>query len=112
VLRDAHVGGHELALKLILDYARLLDLLGKQEIQFEQENTSLPALSDDLLGVPGLEGVLQHNFTQFVYGYITVFQQRKMHGIIGFLGDIKHHLETLFDFAVAFFAAGQKILKL
>jgi len=60
VLRDAHVGGHELALKLILDYARLLDLLGKQEIQFEQENTSLPALSDDLLGVPGLEGVLQH----------------------------------------------------
>lgn len=41
---------------------------------------------------------------------LITFQHGEMHGIIGFLGNTEHHLQTVLDLPFAFLAAGQQLL--
>lgn len=42
---------------------------------------------------------------------LITFQHRKVHGIIGFLGNTEHHLQAVLDLPFTFFAARQQLLK-
>ena len=49
----------------------ILDFLGKDQIELEEENVSVFGLAYDLFWVPHLKAILHHDFTQRLIGDIT-----------------------------------------
>ena len=84
MLRDAHVARHHLHLVLVLGFPiRVFHLLGGDEVELKEEHSPLSALSDQLLGVPDVESVLQDDVSKPVNAYITAIEQGQVECVIG-----------------------------
>ena len=83
VLRDAHVARHHLHLVLVLGFPiRVFHLLGEDEVELKEEHSPLSALSDQLLGVPDVESVLEDDVSKPVNAYITAIEQGQVECVI------------------------------
>ena len=84
---------HKFKLVHVLGLATaVLDLLGEEEAHIKEEEATLSAFADDLLGVPDGEGILQQDFPQCLKALLQAVEHGEMHGIIGLLRHIHHHL--------------------
>ena len=61
---------------------RVFDLLRENHVELEQKHPSLPALSDKLLWIPDVEGVLEDDVTKVVNTNITAVKHREMKCVI------------------------------
>ena len=84
VLRDAHVARHQLHLVLVLGFpVRVLHFLGEDEVELKEEHSPLSALSDQFLGIPDVESVLEDDVAQLINTYITAIEQGQVECVIG-----------------------------
>lgn len=83
MFRDGHIAGHHLHLVLVLRLpVGVLHLLGEDEVELEQEHSPLPTLSDELLWVPDVEGVLEDDVAQDINTDITPVQQGEVESVV------------------------------
>ena len=81
---DAHVSRHHLHLVLVFGFPiRVFHFLGEDEVELEQEHSPLSALSDQFLGVPDVESVLEDDVAQEINADITAVQQGEVECVIG-----------------------------
>ena len=63
---------HHLHLVLVFGFPiRVFHFLGEDEVELEQEHSPLSALSDQFLGIPDVESVLEDDVAKEINTYIT-----------------------------------------
>ena len=125
---------HHLHLILVFGLSvRVFDLLWENHVKLEQKHPSLSTLSDELLWIPDMEGVLENDVTQVVNTDITAVKHREMkcvvclehwghdwfpenpidHTVLIYLSWYrKTHVKTLFNFSDLFIRrTRQKVLE-